>query len=311
VSVSENPKLFDADGEEERTVLVHAPEIRDSTPAGMRVRHLLVRIEGEALGQVTVLHGEEISIGRGQSSTICVADSGVSRKHARLYWSTNRYMIEDLGSANGTYVAGQPIDKRPLADGDVIQLGPSVVFRYSVTDADQQAMLEHLYDASVTDALTGAFKRDYFDTRIASEIAYARRHNAELSLIIFDVDHFKRINDRFGHRAGDQALIGLARVARAALRTEDVFCRYGGEEFAMILRTTDIENAARVAERIRVVAAEVRVETATEAFGLTISLGCAALSCCESATAETLIATADRRLYAAKHAGRNRVVSSG
>jgi diguanylate cyclase (GGDEF)-like protein len=311
VSVSETPRLFDADGEEERTVLVHAPEIRDSTPAGMRVRHLLVRIEGEALGQVTVLHGDEITIGRGQSSTVCVADSGVSRKHARMYWSSNRYVIEDLGSANGTYVAGQPINQRPLADGDVIQLGPSVVFRYSITDADQQAMLEHLYDASVTDALTGAFKRDYFDTRIASEIAYARRHNAELSLIILDVDHFKLINDRFGHRAGDQALVGLARATRAALRTEDVFCRYGGEEFAIILRTTDIESTALVAERIRVVAAEVRVESGDQTFGLTISLGCSSVRCCETATAEALIAVADRRLYAAKHAGRNRVVSSG
>jgi diguanylate cyclase (GGDEF)-like protein len=275
------------------------------------VRHLLVRIEGEALGQVTVLRGDEITIGRGQSATLCIADSGVSRKHARIYTSNGRYVIEDLGSANGSYVGGQPISKQVLSDGDVIQLGPSVVFRYSVTDADQQAMLEHLYDASVTDALTGAFKRDYFDTRIASEIAYARRHNAQLSLIILDVDHFKLINDRFGHRSGDQALIGLARVARAALRTEDVFCRYGGEEFAIILRTTDIENAARVAERIRAVATEVRIETAAEAACLTVSLGCASLKCCAAATADDLIATADRRLYAAKHSGRNRVVSTG
>jgi len=311
VAVSETPRLFDADGEEERTVLVQAPEIRESTPAGTRVRHLLVRIEGEALGQVTVLRGDEIIIGRGQSSTVCIADSGVSRKHARIYSSNGRYVLEDLGSANGTYVGGQPIDRRPLVDGDVIQLGPSVLFRYSVTDADQQAMLEHLYDASVTDALTGAFKRDYFDTRIASEIAYARRHNAELTLIILDVDHFKQINDKFGHRAGDQALISLARVARAALRTEDVFCRYGGEEFAIILRTTDVENAARVAERIRVIASEMRVEATEHLFGLTISLGCASLKCCSAATAEDLIATADRRLYAAKHSGRNRVVSSG
>lgn len=311
MAVSETPKLFDADGEEERTVLVHAPEIRESSPAGARVRHLLVRIEGESLGQVTVLRGDEISIGRGQTSTLCIADSGVSRKHARIFASGGRYVLEDLGSANGSYVGGQPINRKALTDGDVIQFGPSVVFRYSVTDADQQAMLEHLYDASVTDALTGAFKRDYFDTRIASEIAYARRHNAQPSLIILDVDHFKLINDKFGHRVGDVALVNLARVARAALRTEDVFCRYGGEEFAIILRTTDIEDAARVAERIRVVAAEMRIETTNETIGLTISLGCASLKCCSAVTAEELIATADRRLYAAKHSGRNRVVSKG
>jgi two-component system, cell cycle response regulator len=310
VSVSEYPKLFDDDGEGDRTVLVRAPEIRDSSRASARVRHLLVRIEGESLGQVTLLRGDEIIIGRGQGSTLCIPDSGVSRRHARLSWSNNTYILEDLGSANGSYVGGQLVDQKPLADGDVIQLGPSIVFRYSVTDADQQAMLEHLYDASVTDALTGTYKRDYFDSRLASEIAYARRHNAPLSLIILDVDHFKLINDRYGHRIGDQALVSLARATRAALRTEDVFCRYGGEEFAVILRTTDVENAGRVAERIRVVAAEVRIESDSGVFGLTISLGCASLQCCEAASAEALIGVADRRLYSAKHSGRNRVVSS-
>ena len=104
MAVSEKPNLFDIDGDEERTVMVRAPEIRDSSPAGSRVRHLLVRIEGEALGQVTVLRGDEIVIGRGQSSTLCVPDSGVSRRHARLRWNNNRYVIEDLGSANGSYV---------------------------------------------------------------------------------------------------------------------------------------------------------------------------------------------------------------
>lgn len=311
MSISEKPDLFDDDGVEERTVLVHAPEIRDSAPAAARERHLLVRIEGEALGQVTVLRGEEVIIGRGQNSTLCIPDPGVSQRHARLCWNANRYTLEDLGSANGSYVGGQPIDKRVLVDGDVIQLGPSVVFRYSITDAEQQAMLEHLYDASVTDALTGTYKRDYFDSRLASEIAYARRHNAPLSLIIFDSDHFKQINDRYGHRIGDQALISLVRAVRATLRTEDVLCRYGGEEFAIILRTTDVNSAARVAERIRAVASEVRVESPTGSFGLTVSLGCASLRCCAAATAEGLIGVADRRMYAAKRGGRNQVVSDG
>lgn len=260
MSVSDQPVPFDFDGEEERTVLVQAPRIRDSSPAGVRIRHLFVSIEGESLGQVTVLEGEEIVIGRGQSSTLCIPDSGISRKHARLVWTGNKYILEDLGSANGTYVGGLPIQAQALADGDVVQLGPSVVFRYTVTDADQQAMLEHLYDASVTDALTQAFKRDYFDSRLASEVSYARRHNTELSLIILDVDHFKAVNDKYGHQLGDAALVALCNAARAALRTEDVYCRYGGEEFAIILRTTDLEDAARVAERIRAVTAEIVVE---------------------------------------------------
>ena len=184
------------------------------------------------------------------------------------------------------------------------------MFRYSVTDADQQAMLEHLYDASVTDALTSAYNREYFDTRLASELAYARRHSAPLSLIILDVDHFKLINDNYGHRVGDQALVSLVLNARPALRTEDVFCRYGGEEFAIILRTTDVEQAACVAERIRLIIAELRIENASGPFGITVSLGCASLQCCEGTTPEALISVADRRLYIAKQSGRNRAVWS-
>ena len=311
MAASDNPHLFDSEGEEDRTVLVQAPKIRQDAATDSRDRCLLVRIEGESLGQVTLLSGAEIVLGRAQTANVCVLDSGVSRHHARLVRRRSSYALEDMGSANGTYVGGQLVDKRELVDGDIIQLGPTVMFRYSVTDADQQAMLEHLYDASVTDALTSAHNREYFDTRLASELAYAKRHTAPLSLIILDIDHFKLVNDTYGHRVGDQVLVTLVRTARSALRTEDVFCRYGGEEFAIILRTTDVDQAACVAERIRAIVAELRIDAAGTTFGLTVSLGCACLECCGELTPESLISVADRRLYAAKHAGRNRVVSSG
>jgi diguanylate cyclase (GGDEF)-like protein len=309
--VSENPNLLDIDSEEERTVLVRAQAVREPAPFESRDRFLLVRIEGESLGQVTLIQGDEIVIGRAQTAALCISDSGVSRHHARLVRGAGNYILQDMGSANGTYVGGQQVDEKGLVDGDIIQLGPTVMFRYSVTDADQQAMFEHLYDASVTDALTSAYNREYFDTRLASELAYARRHSAPLSLIILDVDHFKQINDNYGHRVGDQALVSLVRVARPALRTEDVFCRYGGEEFAIILRTTDVEQAACVAERIRLIIGELKIETAGGTFGITVSLGCASIQCCETITSEALISVADRRLYSAKHSGRNQVVWSG
>ncbi len=311
MTASDKPKLFDVDGEDDRTVVVQSPKLRDIVSTESRDRCLLVRIEGESLGQVTVLKGDEIVLGRAQTATVCVLDTGVSRHHARLVRKRGAYFIQDLGSANGTYVGGQLIEERQLADGDIIQLGPTVMFRYSVTDAEQQAMLEHLYDASVTDALTSAYNREYFDTRLASELAYARRHNAPLSLIMLDIDHFKRVNDTYGHRVGDQVLVALVRTARPALRTEDVFCRYGGEEFAIILRTTDVQQASCVAERIRAIVAELRFESAGKKLGITVSLGCASLKCCDEVTSENLISVADRRLYAAKHAGRNRVVWSG
>lgn len=311
MSASETPSLTDIDNEEDRTVLVQSTSIKESSPAESRDRFLLVRIEGESLGQVTLLQTGEFVIGRAQSAALCVVDPGVSRHHARLVRGPRNYVIQDMGSANGTYVGGQQIDEKELVDGDIIQLGPTVMYRYSVTDADQQAMLEHLYDASVTDALTAAYNREYFDTRLASELAYARRHEAPLSLIILDVDHFKAVNDEYGHRVGDQVLVSLVRTIRPALRTEDVFCRYGGEEFAIILRTTDVEQAACVAERVRHIMAELRIENAAGDFGITISLGCASLKCCDTQTAESLIAVADRRLYQAKNSGRNQVVCTG
>jgi two-component system, cell cycle response regulator len=311
VSASNNPNLLDIDSEEDRTVLVQAASVNERPAAESRERFLLVRIEGEALGQVTLLQADEIVIGRTQAAALCIIDPGVSRQHARLVRGEKNYVIHDLGSANGTYVGGLQIHEKELTDGDVIQLGPSVMFRYSVTDAEQQAMLEHLYDASVTDAMTAAHNREYFDSRLAAELAYARRHDAPLSLIMMDVDYFKQVNDRYGHRVGDQVLIGLVQTVQPALRTEDIFCRYGGEEFAVILRTTDIEQATCVAERVRQIVEGMRVESAAGDIGVTISLGCASLKCCADKTAENLIAVADRRLYQAKHAGRNRVIGSG
>jgi two-component system, cell cycle response regulator len=311
VPASEKPKLFYDQGEEDRTVMVQAPKVREKRFSESRDRYLLVRIEGESLGQVTMLTRDEVVLGRAQTADVCILDSGVSRHHARLVRRRKAYVLQDMSSANGSYVGGQLTTEKELADGDIIQLGPTVQFRYSVTDAEQQAMLEHLYDASVTDALTGAHNREYFDSRLASELAYAKRHGAPLSLIMLDIDHFKPINDTYGHRVGDQVLVDLVRTSRAALRAEDVFCRYGGEEFAVILRTTDVEQAACVAERIRAIASEFRIEAAGAVFGVTVSLGCSSLKCCNAITAENLISVADRRLYLAKNSRRNRVIWAG
>jgi diguanylate cyclase (GGDEF)-like protein len=159
----------------------------------------------------------------------------------------------------------------------------------------------------VTDALTGVYNREYFDGRLTSEIAYARRHSTELSLLMFDVDHFKKINDSYGHPVGDQALIKLVESVKTKLRAEDVFCRYGGEEFVTILRTTDLGAAACAAERVRLAVEQVSLMTEGVRVLLTVSVGCASLSCTRESSPAELIAIADRRLYAAKHAGRNRI----
>ena len=219
------------------------------------------------------------------------------------------YVVEDTQSANGTFVAGQRVERAVLRDGDLIQFGPQAVFRFSVADESQEQLLRQLYEASVTDALTGANNREHFDSQLRMELSYARRHNTDLVLVLFDVDHFKRVNDTYGHPIGDEVLIEIARAVRRLVRNEDVFARYGGEEFALILRGIDIGGARAAGERIRAQVEKLCIASERGPITVTISVGCASLATTGEPTTEALIQTADRRLYAAKHGGRNRVVA--
>ncbi len=302
--------LIEPGADDERTAIVKLQDLRGQR-AVPKDRHLLVRIQGEQVGQVVTLHGEQWRVGRARDADLWLGDSGVSRNHARIVWVDGSYVVEDLGSANGTYVNGVKTTSRPVVDGDVVQFGASAAFRYALTDADQEAMLMQLYEASVTDSLTGAFNREHFDHRLEAEISFSRRHGAELSLLLLDIDHFKRVNDTFGHQAGDTVLVEMAAAVNGSLRTEDVFARYGGEEFAIILRGIDLASAYHVGERFRMLVESLRIESNGHSIPITVSVGVASLRCCPDDLAETLIATADRRLYAAKHAGRNRVVAHG
>jgi diguanylate cyclase (GGDEF)-like protein len=128
---------------------------------------------------------------------------------------------------------------------------------------------------------------------------------------MFDLDHFKHVNDTYGHQAGYQVLIELVRAVIEQIRGEDLLARYGGEEFALVLRTTDLERAHHVGERIRQTAEQMRVQYEGQSIAITVSVGCASIRCCDPLTAEQMVAVADRRLYAAKRGGRNRVVASG
>ncbi|GMV17464.1 MAG: hypothetical protein AMXMBFR56_56880 [Polyangiaceae bacterium] len=307
----EEIEAFDEPEEDERTAVVHLGDLRRSSLPARPDRHIIVRMDSANVGQVFSLDSEEWTLGRHTQSTIVLTDDGVSRKHARIVRQGDRYVLEDQGSANGTFVRGEKVDRHVLTDGDVFQLGPTVMFRYTYTDASQERMLNKLYEASVRDALTGTYNREHFEERLKVEVAYARRHNTVVSLVMFDLDHFKKINDNYGHPAGDAALIYVSQRVQKGLRTEDVFARYGGEEFAVILRGIDLEGSRRVGERLRSTVAATPVEFDGKTFPVTMSVGCATLSDCPEPSTTALVAIADRRLYAAKHGGRNRVVAEG
>ena len=164
---------------------------------------------------------------------------------------------------------------------------------------------ERLATQALTDPLTGLFNRRAFDQRLAEETKRAVRHGRDLSLIIVDVDHFKTINDRFGHASGDNVLVNLARNLEAVMRQGDLLARVGGDEMAMILGDCPPDQAADVAERMLRAVAE--ASPLAQRHGATLSIGVAGLA--PGCTEEDLLRHADQALYRAKAEGRNRVVS--
>ncbi len=249
----------------------------------------------------------ETVIGRAADAGIRLEDDGVSRRHARVVQLNNQVWIEDLESANGTFVNEGRVDRQMLRDGDKIQMGSTTILKFTYGDELEESFQQKMYDAALHDGLTGAFNKRHFLDRMPTEIAYARRHRTPLTLLMFDVDHFKQVNDRHGHVAGDYVLATIATLVTSTLRTEDLFARYGGEEFAVLCRGQTLEKASILAERLLA-----KVETHLFAhhgqrIAVTISIGVAAFVDHADATVQ-LIADADGALYRAKRSGRNRVV---
>ncbi len=268
-------------------------------------------ISGPLAGQMFKLDEPCIELGRSATAQIRLDDDGVSRNHARVVAQDHdgALVIEDAGSTNGTFVNGSKVQSKVLVDGDRIQIGATSLLKFSYQDSDEEAFQQRLYESAIRDGLTGAFNKRYFQGLLQTEFAFALRHNVPLSLVIFDLDHFKRINDSYGHPAGDAVLKTLVTVVAHSLRQEDLVSRYGGEEFTALLRQTDTERARLCAERIREAVANHSFVADGKKIRVTVSLGVATLKNQRYAHPEDFIKAADRCLYAAKRGGRNRWVS--
>jgi two-component system, cell cycle response regulator len=285
-------------------------EIEIAPPPTRRDRAVLVRMDSIEAGRLYALEGPELRLGRMADNQVVIDDGGISRDHARLYRDGEVFRLDDLGSSNGTYLNGVRITSCEVADGALIQIGPRARFRFSIIDHHQERILRQLYEASVRDPLTGVFNRAYFVDRLSAELAYSKRHGTEVSVLILDIDHFKSINDTYGHPAGDWALKSFSATMFASLRTEDLFARYGGEEFGVVLRGIPIQNAHQAAERLRRATADMALEFEGRKIPVTVSIGGASNACAGVTDLNSLIATADRRLYVAKKSGRNTVITS-
>ncbi len=274
-------------------------------------RAVLLRMDGVQAGLIVGIEQFPFTVGRHPTNVCRIDEDSISRFHARVVRAGDDYVVEDLGSRNGTFVAGKRVTRAKLDHDTWLQFGPRVSFRFSLTDVREERLLRKLYESSTRDALTGAYNRLHFEERLRSEVAYANRHKTPCSLLIIDLDHFKRVNDTYGHPAGDLVLKRASEACKRALRQEDVFARFGGEEFGVVLRGIELRGAARLGERLRQAVAHEVIEYEGERIQVTLSAGAASLACCTTPTTEDLIAVADRRLYAAKEQGRNRVASEG
>jgi diguanylate cyclase (GGDEF)-like protein len=290
----------------EKTLVVkQAPRLDESGPV-------------ERQGTITVLLGSDVGaafpvsaetlIGRSPEANITLEDDGISRNHARILRCTDHYELEDLGSTNGTYIGNTRLQGRMrIEDGARIQLG-NTLLRFALQDQIERDASKRIYEMSVRDGLTGVFNRRYFDERLVAEFAFAARHGTALCVLMGDIDHFKRINDTYGHQAGDLVLRRVVAELRAGLRTEDVMARYGGEEFAVLARGIDVVGTRLFAERVRAMVERAHIVWEGTRIPITISIGFAHNHAGMTVSKpERLVAAADEALYAAKRAGRNRV----
>lgn len=269
-------------------------------------RACLVVIYGPDLGKRSPLSQGAFEIGRSSRADLPIDQESMSRQHAQIVWSGDRHVIRDLGSTNGTFVNDQPVSERPLADGDQIKVGRSIL-KYMAGDHIEANYHEEIYRLMTTDALTQTYNRRYFNEALEREYNRSLRYRRALSLVLFDIDHFKRINDTHGHVAGDSVLRQLSQVVRPKLRAQDVFARIGGEEFAILLPEVELGGARIAAEKVRKLVEAARFAVDRTDFGCTVSVGVVSFDARITAAGE-LYKLADENLYAAKHGGRNRVV---
>jgi len=277
-----------------------------SSPVDREHAYLIV-LAGSAMGEMFKLSRKQTVIGRGQSAHIRMMDEGVSREHCEIQVEGDSMILHDLGSTNGTFCRGTRVDRHVLEDGDKILVGSSTVLKFTYHDSLDEVFQRQMYESALRDDLTKTFNKKYFTDRLESEFAFAMRSKADLSLVVFDLDHFKQVNDTYGHPTGDVVLSDMAQVVSAMIRAEDVFARVGGEEFAVICRGADGGQAIAVAERMRSAVAAHKFVIDGGEISLAVSAGVASIPDTRITDSQALIAAADQALYEAKRTGRNRV----
>jgi two-component system, cell cycle response regulator len=267
----------------------------------------LVMYSERNMGKRLDLTEAKLSMGRAPEADIVIDDKRVSKIHCTIQYRKGSIVVEDNESTNGTFVNGVRIQKETLTANALLQVGATIM----KIEFKNQAEVEYedeLLRKATTDALTGIANRHYFMSRAREELSFARRTNILMGMVMMDIDHFKRVNDTYGHQAGDYVLSQFAALVDKNIRGEDILGRYGGEEFVVLMRGEMEPPGAQIfCERIRA-----RVEAFQFMFNgqlipVTVSLGVCIKPGKDVQSLEELIQEADRMLYKAKQGGRNRV----
>lgn len=253
-----------------------------------------------------LLETDYLLIGRDDEADLMLPDNSVSRRHAALQRTEQGFEIEDLGSTNGTFIDGQLIDRVSLSSGDTIRIG-SFLFKFLSAGSVESQYHETVYGALTRDALTGTMNKRYLLETLDRAIATAVRQKSSVTVVMVDIDHFKAVNDTYGHLVGDEVLREFGRRVGEACREDDLLARYGGEEFCLLLSGTASEEATEVAERCRKTVCDTPFDTAAGPLEISASFGFACLDASTPESGTQLIGRADEKLYDAKHAGRNQV----
>ncbi len=266
----------------------------------------LVVIYGKDLGKRILLRRQgAVTIGRSSANDIQIDQESVSRNHCRLVCDGELYRIIDNQSTNGTYINDELIDDSTLNDGDQVKIGQTLL-KFIRSGNIETQYHEEIYKLMTTDGLTQVANKRYFDEILDKEIDRSMRYERFFSLMILDIDHFKEINDTYGHLAGDSVLRQLGHLIQERVRRHDIAARTGGEEFAILLPEIDEQGAVILAEDLRQLISKTSFPFEGTSINITVSIGIAQMTS-ENRNRDAIVQAADQKLYEAKNSGRNRV----
>lgn len=288
-----------------RVTTVTSPRMRQSEAGADCLVVIYAPLHAE-LGKRYLLDNSVVTVGRGMDNDIVLPGDSVSRQHLRIERRGALHYGIDTGSTNGTFIndSRDRLREQPLKPGDQVKVGDTIFKYLSGSDVEAQYH-EIIFGLTNTDGLTGLANRKHLDSMLNDEVLRAQRHGRELSLLMLDLDHFKRINDSHGHLAGDAVLRGLALLMRKRLRPHDKIGRYGGEEFCIILPETSLQNAGNAADELRKLIEAHPFPADRQNIHATASIGVSVLRA--GMNGADLYKSADEMLYRAKRTGRNRV----